>query len=106
MLTSQLTSTSGFCEPHLCEELLTALCAAEEGDNFFCIMGHIGKLSIDMEFVKVQQTILGISPLGVHVSLHFNEFHLAIVRTVIDYQVKRMSRQLYFNLVRTVETCL
>ena len=81
MFISQLTSTSGFDELHFFKELLTAVGVANEGDNFSCMMGEILKVSTSIEFVNILQTIFIISP-GVHVSLQFNEFHLAIARTV------------------------
>ena len=87
MFISQLTSTSGFGELHFLRELLTAVGATKEGDNFSCMTGQIGKISTNIEFVKVHQAIFRISLLGVPVSLQFNEFHLAIIRTVFHCQI-------------------
>ena len=80
MFINQLTLTSFFSELHFSEELLTAVGATKEGDNFSCMTGQIGKLTTNMEFVKVHQPSFKIC--SVHVSLQFNEFHLAIIRTV------------------------
>ena len=97
MFFSQLTSTSGFGELHFGEKLLTAVGATKEGGHSFCMTGQIGKLFTHIEFVKVYQTVFRIFPLGVHASLQFNNFHLAIVRTVFYCQIKRLSKQ--FELI-------
>ena len=75
MFISQLTSTSGFGELHFEEKLFIAVGSTKEGGHSFCMMGQIGKLFAHIEFVKVYQTVFRIFPLGVYVSLQFNEFH-------------------------------
>ena len=60
--------------------------------------GQIGKRSKDI-VSKSTPNYLRISPLGVHVSLQFNELHLAIIRTVLHCQIKRMSKQPYLNII-------
>ena len=72
----------------LWKEFHTAAGATKEGDHYSGMTGQIVKPSTNIELVKVHQTIFKISHLGVHVSLHFIEFHLAIVRTVFHCQNK------------------
>ena len=98
MFISQLT-TSAFDEFHFREKLLPAVGATKERGHSFCMMGQIGKHFIRIKFVKVYQTVFGIFPLGVHVSLQFNEFYLAILRTVFHCQIKRLSKQFQLNFV-------
>ena len=95
---SQLILTSGFGELHFFKESLTVVGATKEGYHFSCLMGQVRKPSTDVAFYKTIQAIKK-SHLGVYVSLQFSEFHLAIVRTVFHCQIKRMSKQLYFNLI-------
>ena len=89
MFIHQLNLTSGFGEFHFLKELLTAVGATKEEDHFSCMTYKLGNFP-QTEFVKVHKTIFRISPLGVHVCLQFNEFHLAIVRTVFHCQVKKV----------------
>ena len=93
MFICQLTSASGFGEHLFFKELLTAVSATKEGSNVSCMTGRVGKPSTNIEFVKFHQATFRISPLGVHVSLQLNEFHLAI-----HCQVKWMDKHPYFNL--------
>ena len=106
MFISQLTLTSCFGEPHFAKELFTAVGATQEGDKFSSITGKIGILPTNIDFVNVHQTIFRIFSLGVHVSLQFNEFHLAIIRTV--FHCKSIGRANNFTLISSrlnSETC-
>ena len=63
------------------------------------MMIQTGKLFTHIKFVKVYQNVFRIFPLGVHISLQFNEFHLAIFRIVFNCQIKRLCKQFQFNCI-------
>ena len=91
MFISQTTSTSGFGELQFLKDVLTSVGATKDGDRFSGMTGQTGTLSTSLEFVDVHKTIHRLSPLGVHVTLQFNEFHLVIGKTVLHCQIKWMS---------------
>ena len=99
MFISQLTSTSAFSELYFGEKLFTAVSATKERGHSFCTTGQIGILFTYIEFVKINQSVFRIFPLGFYISLQFNKFHLEIIRTVFHYQIKGLSKQLQFNFV-------
>ena len=77
MFISQLTSTSDFGELHFGEKLLTAASATKKGGHSFYITGQIWKHFTHIKFLKVYRIVFRIFLFGVHVSLQFNEYHLA-----------------------------
>ena len=99
MFISQLTSTSAFGELYFGEQLFTAVGATKERGHSFCMTGQIGILFTHIEFVEIYQTVFRIFPLGIHISMLFNEFHLEIIRTVFHYQIKGLSKQLQFTCI-------
>ena len=99
MFIIQLTSTSAFSELHFGEKLFIAVGATKERGHSFCMTGQIRILFTHIKFVKINQTVFRIFPLGFYISLQFNEFHLEIIRTVYHYQIKGLSKQLQFDFV-------
>jgi len=98
MFISQLTSTSA-----LVSFILEKICSQQyvlpkRKVILFSWRDKLGYFS-HTEFVKIYQTVFRICPLGFHISLQFNEFHLEIIRTVFHSQIKGLSKQFQFDFI-------
>ena len=70
-----------------------------EGGHLFFMTGKIGILFAHKEYTVNLPNFFRIISFGFHITQKFNEFHLEIILTVLQYQIKGLRKQIQFNFI-------